>query len=286
MQRSTRALSFGLALIALCVAVPSNAELTVSKLFGDGIVLQRDKPVNIWGWAKPGETVSLEFAGQRVNATANEAGKWLATLKPMEASFDSRDIVIAGNDEKLTIKDVLVGEVWLCGGQSNMAWSVGGSLNPDIEIASADTPAIRYLRLKLVASHEVQKDVPLEAGKGWRPCVPEYVRDCTAVGYHFARRLHRYLKVPIGIIDNSWGGTMAQYWCSNDTLKQIPEMKPYLDDFNASVRAWVDGGEQAGAEKRHQAALAKWEIDRMEALREASGITRKKYFQANPQVMD
>lgn len=271
-------------LVLIFCAPRAAAELTVSKLFGDGVVLQRDKPVNVWGWAEPGETVWVEFAGQRVGAPADKQGKWVATLKPMEASFDSRELAITGNDETITLKDVLVGEVWLCGGQSNMAWSVGGSLDSDIEIASANTPAIRYLRLDLVASNVQQLDVPLSKG-GWRACTPESVRDCTAVGYYFARRLHRYLKVPVGIIDNSWGGTMAQYWCSRPTLETIPEMRPYLNDFDQSVKAWIEGGEEAGAQKRLQAALKEWEAAKVKAQQEGKRAPGRPRLQADPRTL-
>lgn len=256
-------------LIALVHGLAVHAELTVSNLFGDGMVLQRDKPVRIWGWgAVPGEGVRVEFAGKFVGATADQDGRWVATFEPMEASFEPRELKVAARSGIVTIKDVLVGEVWVCGGQSNMAWSLGGTRDADIEIDSADTPAIRYLRLELVASHEQQRDVPLADGVGWRPCVPESVRECTAVGYYFARRLHRRLKVPVGIIDNSWGGTMAQYWCKPATLAAIPEMKPYIDEFSAGAAAWVEGGGEEGAKKRYEADLAAWEIERAKAEKE------------------
>lgn len=275
-----------IAILLVCALLPSlpvSAELTVSKLFGDGMVLQRDKPVKVWGWADKGETVTVGFAGQSVEAKTDAAGKWVVTFEPMEASFESRNLVIADKKETLALKDILVGEVWVCGGQSNMAWSVGGSLNPDVEIASADTPAVRYLRLDLVASHEVQQDVPLKEG-GWRPCVPEHVRDCTGVGYHFALRLHRYLKVPVGIIDNSWGGTTANHWCSDATLKAIPEMEPIMVDFNRSVQHWVVNGGEEGAKQRLQEAMDKWEVDRMEALRAERRVPGKPKIQTDPRL--
>ena len=260
-------------LIALFLSlawVPNVAgELRVSNLFGDGMVLQRDKPVRIWGWgAGPGESVTVRFAGQQVRGQAGGDGSWRVTLKPMDASFESRELRISTPSSKLAIKDVFVGEVWLCGGQSNMQRSVGGALDPDMEIASADRPAIRYLRLQMIASHEVADDVPLQEGKGWRPCTPEHVRDCTAVGYHFAVRLQRYLRVPVGLIDNSWGGTMSQYWCSDATLRAIPEMKPYFAQFDQAVKAWVNGGGQAGAKKRLGEQLVAWEAAAAKAKQE------------------
>ena len=272
--------------IVVVVLVPglsAVAELSVSKLFGDGMVLQRDKPVSIWGWADQGEAVTVSFAGQTASATAGEDGKWVATLEPLKASFEPQIVTIAGKSQTLTIKDVLVGEVWLCGGQSNMAWSVRGSLDPDMEIASANSPAIRFLRLELGASHQLQKDVPLNEG-GWRPCVPEHIAQCTAVGYYFALRLQSYLKVPVGIIDNSWGGTTANHWCSTETLKAIPEMKPLFESFDAAVKAWVDGGEEAGAKRRHEEALKQWEAAKAQAEREGKRAPRQPGLQKDPRL--
>ncbi|MEM6258915.1 MAG: sialate O-acetylesterase [Planctomycetota bacterium] len=274
-----------LLLIALTLVGPVvSAKITASKLFGDGMVLQRDEPVRVWGWAVPGELVSVRFAGQSVGAEAGADGKWVAVFEPMQASFEPRTLEIAAKSGGLSFSDVLVGEVWLCGGQSNMAWSVGGSLDPDMEIASADTPAIRYLRLKLVASHERQADVPLDEGKGWRPCTPEHVRDCTGVGYHFARRLQRYLKVPVGIIDNSWGGTTANHWCSPATLSAIPEMKPAIDQFGTAVKAWVDGGGEAGAKARLEQALKDWELAKATAEKEGKRAPGRPRIQVDPRL--
>ena len=218
----------------------------MSKLFSDGMVLQRDKPVKVWGWASKGESVTLSFGDQSVRATADDDGKWVATLAPMPASFEPRTLVVGGKSGGVTLNDILVGEVWLCGGQSNMAWTLNGSLDPEIEIPSANYPAIRFLKLDLVASHELAKDVPLKEG-GWLVCNPENAPRFTGVGYYFAQQLHRYLQVPVGIIDNSWGGTTANHWCSDATLRKVPEMKPIFESFDKAVKAWVYGGEEVGA---------------------------------------
>ncbi|MFK7789772.1 MAG: sialate O-acetylesterase [Phycisphaeraceae bacterium] len=255
----------------------------MATLFGDGMVLQRDKPVNIWGWSEKGEVVTVSFADQSAEAKAGDDGKWVATFEPMDASFESRNMIVAGQSETLTLKDVLVGEVWVCGGQSNMAWSVNGVLDPDMEIASANSPAIRFLRLDLVASHELQQDVPLKQG-GWKPCTPEHVEKCTAVGYYFALRLQSYLKVPIGLIDNSWGGTTANHWVSDATLKSIPEMKPIMDGFDASVMAWIDGGLEAGALARHAEAVKKWEVVKAQAERDGKRAPGKPRVQVDPRL--
>lgn len=275
---------FGLILVGtLLICNSALAELTVSKLFGDGMVLQRDKPVNIWGWAKPGGQIQAEFAGQRIDAKVAGDGKWVATFEPMPASFEPRELKITAPSGQLTLKDILVGEVWVCGGQSNMAWSVNGMLDADMEIASANSPAIRFLRLDLVASHELAKDVPLKDG-AWQACVPEHIASCTAVGYTFALRLQSYLKVPIGLIDNSWGGTTANHWCADATLKAIPEMKPTIDAFNAAVKAWVDGGDEAGAIRRHEEAMKQWELAKAQAEKEGKRAPGQPRIQVDPRL--
>jgi sialate O-acetylesterase len=270
-------------LVALLFAAPTHAETTVSKLFGDGMVLQRDKPVKVWGWSDQGGQVQVAFAGQRVDAKVNADGKWVATFEPMAASFEPRELVITSADGKLTLKDVLVGEVWVCGGQSNMAWNVNASLNPDVAIASANEPAIRFLRLDLVASHERQQDVPLEDG-GWRPATSDHVASMTGVGYYFALRLHHYLRVPVGIIDNSWGGTTAHHWLSDATLKTIPEMKPIFNDFNKAVDEWVQGGGEAGAKQRYDKALLEWEAAKAKAERDGARAPGRPRMQTDPRL--
>lgn len=281
--RSMRFLGLLLTCCALMASHSALAELTVSKLFGDGMVLQRDKPVNVWGWAEPGEKVALSFAGQNVEAKADDGGKWVATLKPMKASFEPDKLVIAGTSKTLTIDDVLVGEVWLCGGQSNMAWSLNGSLDPDTEIPMANYPAIRFVRLDLVASHEVAQDVPLKEA-GWLVCNPENAPRFTGVGYYFAQQIHRYLNVPVGIIDNSWGGTTANHWCSDATLKAVPEMKPTFDQFNAAVKGWVDGGGEVGAQKRLAQALKDWETAKAQAEKEGKRAPGRPRIQTDPRL--
>ena len=169
----------------------------------------------------------------------------------------------SGTGGSVRIDDVLVGDVWVCGGQSNMAWTMRGSRDADIEIDSADTPQVRYLRVPNVARAEPQADFPVESPThkvgNWRLCTPEQVEDCTAVGYYFARRLHRRLRIPIGIIDTSWGGTMAQHWCSKPTLRTFATVDSYFESYEAKRKQWVDGGQEEGASRRFEADVATWQ---------------------------
>ncbi len=218
-------------LIALCLmgAVPAGAragDLDLPNIFGDHMVLQRDKPVRLWGWAKPGEKLSVRFAGQSLSAVADADGNWSATLKPMKANFDGRELVVEAPSGKVVLADVLVGEVWICGGQSNMEFTLRGSRNADIEVPSANSPAIRFIRVPHVAWMEPQKDFPVEnpqrSDGGWRLCKPPEVENCTAVGYYFALRLNRRLGVPVGLIDTSWGGHHGPALGAQGRAAQLP----------------------------------------------------------------
>ncbi len=225
-------------LLPFALAVSSQpllAGLRLPNIFGDGMVLQRDKPVSVWGWAEAGAEVKVAIAGQEETTKAGADGNWAATLPAMKANASATKLTVESGAERLEVADVLIGEVWICGGQSNMEWSMRACRDADIEISSADYPSIRYARLPHIARPEPQQDFPLEDRKNpqgsWRRCDGTDVENCTAVGYYFARRLHRRLRVPVGIIDTSWGGTMAQHWVSTETLRPFPEMKPYFDDF-------------------------------------------------------
>jgi sialate O-acetylesterase len=242
------------------------ADVRLPNVWGNHMVLQREKPVTVWGWAEAGERITVTFAGQEVTVTAKDSGEWNVRLTPLETSFVGRELACSGETTSVTISDVLVGEVWLCGGQSNMEWSLRASRDADVEIPSADSPAIRFLRMPHVARPEPQTDFPIsksdDDGRDWKRCVPEEVENCTGVGYYFARRLHRRLKCPIGLIDTSWGGTMAQHWVSTGTLQRIDEVKPYFETFHEQLKTWEDGGGEEGASKRYEVDFKTWEADR------------------------
>lgn len=276
-----------LALIAIALPVSDvAADVRVPNVFGNHMVLQRDKPVSVWGWADPNEKITVTFAGQAVTTTTNESGQWSVQLAKLETSFDGRDLVVIGQESSQTFSDVLVGEVWLCGGQSNMEWRLRSSRDADIEIPSSDSPEIRYLRMPKIASLKPQSDFPVsnpdKDGRDWKRCIPEEVEDCTGVGYFFARRLQRHLKCPIGLIDTSWGGTMAQHWVTKKTLRTIDEVSPYLEKFHDQLDSWNDGGHEEGAKKRLEADTHKWELERAAAKAAGTREPRK----PNPQAYE
>ncbi|HUS92762.1 MAG TPA: hypothetical protein VM695_12970 [Phycisphaerae bacterium] len=271
-------------LAALCVfwviPVPTHAgAIRLPNIFGDRMVLQRGKPVKVWGWAEPGEKLTVRFAGQSKPAVADAKGDWSVTLDPMQASCDGRELVVEAQSGKVALADVLVGEVWICGGQSNMEWSLRSSRDADVEVPSAKYPAVRFIRLPHIARSQPQSDFPVEDPQrpegNWRLCTTDQVDNCTAVGYYFARRLHQVLGVPVGLIDTSWGGTMAQHWVPKDVLRDFPEMKPYFEKFDTALQAWLDGGKEDGAKRRYEADVKAWETESAEAKAKGEREPRK-----------
>ena len=252
--------------ISFIASALTHANLSMPNIFGDGMILQRDKPIHVWGWSAPGSSVTLSFGSQNLVSRADDKGMWSVQLKPMEASGLGRNLVVKSGSESLTFKDVLLGDVWICGGQSNMEWSLRATRDADLEIDSANSSGIRFIRLPKIASVTPKKDFskksPNNPEGNWRKAITAEVENCTGVGYYFARRLHRVLKVPIGLVDVSWGGTMAQHWCAKDTLRGIKELEPYFDKFETAMNEWEKGGGEDGAKKRYELALESYKLER------------------------
>lgn len=258
---------------ALQLIQPAVAEVRLPNIFGDHMVLQRSKPVRIWGWSQPTDTVTIRFADQVKTVTAAATGSWEIELDPMAASFAGRELSVQGPDNKIALQGVLVGEVWLCGGQSNMEWKLRSSRDADMEIDCANDSALRYIRLPKIARFEAQTDFPVDDREGrWQACVSSQAENCTAVGYYFARRLRRLLEVPVGLIDTSWGGTMAQHWVPRETLKPMGAMTRYFDEFQRKREAWINGGRETGANQRYLADLKAWEKTRDQAVAQGKRV--------------
>jgi sialate O-acetylesterase len=193
------------------------AELTLAPVFGDHGVLQRDKPVAVWGTAGAGDTVTVTFQGQSAKALAGPDGRWSLSIGPFPASAEPTDLVVAGRST-LTLHDVVVGEVWLCSGQSNMEFTVddGGNTyrvdHAESEVATANYPLIRQLKVDRTVATSPARTVKTS---GWELASPKTVGGFTAVGYFFARDIYRALGVPVGIIDSPWGGTPIESWMSD-----------------------------------------------------------------------
>ncbi len=244
----------------LLLTQPTKADVRLPNILGDHMVLQRNKPVHFWGWSQPADTVTIRFANQVKTVSASATGVWETELDPMDASFTGRQLQVQGPDNQVTLQDVLVGEVWLCSGQSNMEMKLRASRDADVEMDCADDTALRYVRLPKTASFHAQTDFPVTDSEGrWQTCVSRQAENCTGVGYYFGRRLRRRLKVPVGLIDTSWGGTMAQHWVPQDTLEPFRTMTRYFDEFKEKQEAWIDGERETGAKQRYQADVKAWE---------------------------
>lgn len=210
-------------LTGLGTTLPLHAAVILNPLFQDHAVLQQGIPVPVWGTADPGEKVTVEFAGQSVATVAAGNGKWLIRLAPLSTG-EPRSLTVTGKN-KIVVTDLLVGEVWIASGQSNMERQLGlrAGQQPitgwEAEVAAANYPAIRHFGVV-----QTKALTPQQTVKGaWSVCTPETVKEFTAVGYFFGRDLHLARRVPIGLIHTSWGGTPAEAWTSETALRQLPD---------------------------------------------------------------
>lgn len=217
--------------IAVVISGTLHADVKPNPLFTDGAVLQRGQPVPVWGTARDGEKVTVEFAGQKVSATAAN-GKWSVTLKPLKEGGPFT-MQVSG-DNAVTVNNLLVGEVWVCSGQSNMEWTFSKAHNAKEEAPKADFPQIRMFTVKKKVSGKPLTD----ADGGWVGCSPQTVGGFSAVGYFFARDLYQKLGVPVGMIHTSWGGTPAQSWTSLEGFGAEPELKGYLDSATRKLASY------------------------------------------------
>ncbi len=210
------------------VTLSVSAAVKPHVMFGDNMVLQQGMIVPVWGTAANGETVTVEFQGQKVSSKTMN-GKWLVNLEELKAGGPFT-MTISGNNT-VKIENVLVGEVWVCSGQSNMQWSVSNSNNPSEEIANAKYPNIRLFSVPRKVANQPQLTVD---GK-WEECSPKTVGGFTAVGYFFGRSLHQARNVPVGLIHTSWGGTPAESWASRESLNAESELKYLVEKWDRSV---------------------------------------------------
>jgi len=219
-------------LLGLFAALAVQADVRLPTVFSDHMVLQRSNVAPVWGWAEPGEKVTVQFAGQRKSATAGKDGKWMVRLDAIKDVTVKGELSVKGKNT-LTIKDVLVGEVWVASGQSNMAMQVGRCLNADQEAAAAKFPQIRMFITKRNAQLKPQAD--LEGS--WVVCSPETVKSFSGTAYFFGRTLHDKLKVPVGILHSSWGGTAIEAWTSIDVQEKSNKLGSVLDKWKNKATA-------------------------------------------------
>src|SRR5215831_13420482 len=231
----------------MIAARATHAEVRVPAIIGDNMVLQAGMKVRIWGIANPGEHVTVRFNAQTAQATADSSGHWQTFVGPLKAGGPF-ELSIAGTNT-LTFKNVLVGEVWVCSGQSNMEFALVNAKDGAKAVAAANYPEIHLFTVEKHTSAS-----PLDDVKGrWVVTTPDTAGQFSAVGYFFGRELHQQLKTPIGLIHTSWGGTPAESWTSYEALTINPDLKPIIERYQASLKSLPE------RQRDYERVMAEWE---------------------------
>jgi sialate O-acetylesterase len=221
------------AALMLLAGLTARADVKLPGLISENMVLQQKAPARLWGWADEGEKITVTFQGQNASATAR-GGAWSVTLKPLKPGgpFPLR---VSGKNT-IALKNILVGEVWVCSGQSNMEWPLSSSFEPEKHVAGATNPQLRLFIVPHVWANVSQHDIAAT----WQECVPETARSFSAVGYFFGRDLQKALGVPVGLIDSSWGGTPAEAWTRESALASHPDLATLVPAYRRSLsRYWT-----------------------------------------------
>jgi sialate O-acetylesterase len=263
----------GLTLLSFALSRPCPADVRLPAIFGSHMVLQQDAKIPVWGWAEAGEAVTVTVGDHKANTTTDATGKWRVDLEPMPAGTAPLSMTVAGKNT-LTLTDVLVGDVWVCSGQSNMEFGMNRGETGPADILKADDPQIRLFVVEKVISLDPKDDT-----KGmWALCTPKTVAWFSAVGYYFGRELRQKYNRPVGLIADNWGGTPAQAWTSLTALQKDPPFTNYITpyqkivaDFPAANEAYTklqaDYLEQA---KQYQSHLDPTYVAAMKVWNEAS----------------
>lgn len=233
--------AFFLVISLFCLSL--QAQVRPASIFDNNMVLQRDKPVKVWGTADPQEQVKIEFAGQSKTAIANAQGEWSAFLDIMSANDQPQEMKVSGETNSVSFSNVLVGDVWVLGGQSNMEFDLARIFHGDTEILSANYPKIRHMTIPNSANKPAKKDFErineydgwydrFDKKGSWFITTPETVPTLSGIGYVFARRIHMASQVPIGLVDASMGGTTLEAWLNPETLAKMPENEAMLEQWN------------------------------------------------------
>ncbi|CAM3099014.1 sialate O-acetylesterase [Rariglobus hedericola] len=264
-----------LAIVSLA-ALPTQAQqpaptLRLPAILSDHMVIQRDTPARVWGWAQPGETVTITLGQATATAKADDQGEWSATLAKLAASDASLEMIVKSGADTLTVRDILVGDVWVCSGQSNMAFQLANCADGPAELAKAQRPEMRFFQVPGVSS-----GTPLADTKGqWVVCTPATAKGFSAVGYYFGREIQQSQKVPVGLIGSNQGASRAQVWLSREALAADPDLnKIYLQPFAAIL----DNPEEAKAahEKWMKEGGEKYQQDRRAWFSERFMADKKK----------
>ncbi|MBM3498690.1 MAG: sialate O-acetylesterase [Armatimonadetes bacterium] len=244
MKREGRMMAM-IAVVAVLCGLSAQADVTLPHVFGSHMVLQCDRAIPVWGWAEPGEKIEVKLGDAApISATTGADGAWRVDLSPQKAGGPVTLTVTGKN--AVTLEDVLIGEVWVCSGQSNMQWTVASSMDFEREKAAANFPLVRHIEVPRVPAGYPAKDF----NGTWQVCSPDTVGGFTAAGYFMARHLHRELEVPIGLVNSSWGGTAIEPWTPPEGFAQVPALKEISDrvtltqpasaEYKQALRAYLD----------------------------------------------
>ncbi|MEL7123714.1 MAG: sialate O-acetylesterase [Bacteroidota bacterium] len=237
-------------LVFFLIAFQVNAEVSLPQFFSDNMILQRDQKVPVWGWAEQGEKVTIAFNGQTIKTKADKNGKWYIELDAMKASSQPLEMKIKGQNE-IIIKNILIGDVWICSGQSNMEWPIASSNNFAEEVKNAKYPNIRLLQVPNKIAFKPAEDILTTK---WVRAEGNNINNFSAVGYFFGRHIHENHKVPIGLISTNWGGTRAETWTSAEKLKPFEyttepikkmkarklSLKESIEQEEKAIVNWID----------------------------------------------
>ena len=223
--------------------------LQMPTIFGDSMVLQRGQPIHVWGWATPSTPVTVRIGDASVGGAAGDDGRFDVKLPAMRSGAGPLTGSVTAGEETIAWNDILIGEVWVCSGQSNMKWMVSNSNDADLELLSAENDQLRLITVPNRASRELERNFE---GR-WESASADTVAEFSAVGYFFGRRLQEVLDVPVGLINNAWGGSAAEAWIDQPTLAADPRFTPLVDQWEGRMENYDYDAVLADWEKRDQA---------------------------------
>jgi sialate O-acetylesterase len=255
-------------LLVGCALIPAvaRAEIKLPAVISNHMVLQQKQANPIWGWDTPGSSISVSFAGQKKSATAGSDGKWTVKLDPLPANATPDTLKISDGSAEVAVTDVLVGEVWMCSGQSNMEFNLKLDWNGDLEALATDLPGVRLIKVPKVGTQELQNDFKGE----WAAANHTNSASFSAVGFLFGRYIHQIVGVPVGLIDNSWGGSAAEAWMRRETLEKDPRFAQLMQN---TAKSETDKSSPE-AKARYEADLAKYKENAAKAKAEGKPTPR------------
>lgn len=247
--------------ITALLTLSARAELKLPAIIGDNMVLQQKQTNPIWGWDTPGTQVTVKFGDQSRSAKADDKGKWTVKLDPVPANAKPAVLSVSGTTKR-DVQNVLVGEVWLCSGQSNMGFTTNQARDADVELLACNIPEIRLVRVPNVGIQEPQDDFKGE----WKECTPTSAASFTAVGFFYGKILHEMLGVPVGLIDNAWGGSSCEAWVRRDILEKDARFKGMIEQWKRTEASYTPEA-FAKEQAAHKVKMEAWNKAKIEAAK-------------------